>query len=575
MPRSSPASVSVSHALLPQTEDVFVQAKGGILISPDQLAHVERAYTKATRSRDRRGPGSLAGQRHGVSWRVGFIVFGVLFMIGLGGAGYYMLQRTKPLSSYGSLFPQSDDLAVSSKKPEVTLDDYSSGLNEFSRTFQQPDADRDGDGLTEEQENEQGTDPLNADTDDDGYTDGEEVKNGYPPTIPAPIAKSMTVKTNTDAVYEQTETGLSFHYPAGTKLSAPVIVDGEIAEGTDVRFPYLKVFEISTLTDPTSPFGFIPLVSWQEARQLLDAVDVPSASLSTVKAVIPIYGDFLVGDGAKPVFLEGSVFTAASRARAYEGYYTLDEGDPQPTLARVTTFIENDRFSYQFIAFFRGKTISPADLLAQLRAGSASSDLQAAYDLYGTIIASVDIARATKPVAPVAATVPTVEPSQPSSPSSIPSSSVLSSAQEIFDTFLAKPDTTSWQNFKPARMPLSFKLPPSWYYADCGARVGLHSSSVNDFCTDQDASLVIEVSDTAPDVIAAQRVSVLQMPVSSSVVLSGLSAQRVQGKEQGNDVDLVVFARDRKTYVFSFTGASSDDLAHVDVFAGLLATLHF
>ena len=44
--------------------------------------------------------------------------------------------------------------------------------------------DIDGDGLSEEQELNYGTDPNNSDTDGDGYLDGEEVENGYNPSGP-------------------------------------------------------------------------------------------------------------------------------------------------------------------------------------------------------------------------------------------------------------------------------------------------------------------------------------------------------------------------------------------------------
>ncbi|HSD12437.1 MAG TPA: L,D-transpeptidase family protein [Patescibacteria group bacterium] len=45
-----------------------------------------------------------------------------------------------------------------------------------------PDADTDGDGLTDREETDiYKTDPAKADTDGDGYPDGQEVRNGYSP----------------------------------------------------------------------------------------------------------------------------------------------------------------------------------------------------------------------------------------------------------------------------------------------------------------------------------------------------------------------------------------------------------
>jgi len=49
------------------------------------------------------------------------------------------------------------------------------------------DLDTDGDGLTNDQEVDYGTDPKNPDSDGDGFKDGEEVKNGYNPYGPGKL----------------------------------------------------------------------------------------------------------------------------------------------------------------------------------------------------------------------------------------------------------------------------------------------------------------------------------------------------------------------------------------------------
>lgn len=55
----------------------------------------------------------------------------------------------------------------------------------FAAACAVPDADADGDGLTDAEEAELGTDPARPDTDGDGYRDGDEVAEGSDPRDPA------------------------------------------------------------------------------------------------------------------------------------------------------------------------------------------------------------------------------------------------------------------------------------------------------------------------------------------------------------------------------------------------------
>lgn len=87
--------------------------------------------------------------------------------------------------------------------------------------------DSDGDGLTDEEEVELGTDPFDDDTDDDGITDGNEVDLGTDPTDP---------DTDGDGILDGTEIGLT--EPQGDDTDTGEFVPDE---------------DPSTTTDPTDP----------------------------------------------------------------------------------------------------------------------------------------------------------------------------------------------------------------------------------------------------------------------------------------------------------------------------------
>jgi gliding motility-associated-like protein len=93
-------------------------------------------------------------------------------------------------------------------------------------------ADCDGDGLTNQREKELGTDPLNADTDGDGVPDGVEVTDGTDP-----LDASKYKDTDGDLVpnfvetAEGTATGNSLNYKDSDKDGVPDYI--ELRDGTD------------------------------------------------------------------------------------------------------------------------------------------------------------------------------------------------------------------------------------------------------------------------------------------------------------------------------------------------------
>lgn len=88
------------------------------------------------------------------------------------------------------LVPNPGLLDRQAPQPEEPLDDpVSRALRGDAEEGAEPPAppvspDTDGDGLTDLQEQQLGTDPNNPDTDGDGFNDGDEVQAGYNPLGP-------------------------------------------------------------------------------------------------------------------------------------------------------------------------------------------------------------------------------------------------------------------------------------------------------------------------------------------------------------------------------------------------------
>ena len=133
----------------------------------------------------------------------------------------------------------------------IDIDTGNDGINDETDTDEDTDpsnSDSDGDGIDDETEIENGTDPSNADTDGDGVEDGTEIENGTDPT---------NADTDGDGLDDGTEDSIGTD-PTNADSDGDGIDDGtEVGNGTDPSTPFVAeegVWELSglTVTDVTA-----------------------------------------------------------------------------------------------------------------------------------------------------------------------------------------------------------------------------------------------------------------------------------------------------------------------------------
>ena len=157
-------------------------------------------------------------------------------------------------------------------------------------------ADSDNDGLSDELENRYGSNPFSADTDGDGYLDGEEVKNGYSPTSPAGLGKSVVTavsgQTDTDTDSDGLSNSDESKYgsnPNNPDTDADGYLDGvEVKNGYSPTMPVPK--QTPKLTSQTG--GASPVIKDNnELTELLKSTGYQASLPQVADAKIKVYAN--------------------------------------------------------------------------------------------------------------------------------------------------------------------------------------------------------------------------------------------------------------------------------------------
>lgn len=162
---------------------------------------------------------------------------------------------TAEIDGDGNVIVTPDEGAEEGAEVVVTISGPDGDLDTVTVTvLDSGDEDSDGDGLTDDEEADLGTDPNNPDTDGDGVTDGDEIAGGTDPNTPeapespAPLespsgspsaspSATASATATASAMSSEAPTEAPSATPTETPADAPAWGDGDTTPGGQVLIP--------------------------------------------------------------------------------------------------------------------------------------------------------------------------------------------------------------------------------------------------------------------------------------------------------------------------------------------------
>lgn len=185
--------------------------------------------------------------------------------------------------------------------------------------------DWDGDGLTDLEEFNEGTDPTDTDTDDDGLTDSEELSGSANTAFANAPTDPLVADSDGDGLSDGDEVNGTTNLFDGAPTN-PAAADSDLDGFTDSEEQYYGLFDPNTLASNPGTATELSVLLYQEAFN--GTAGSPVAEVTDIDTA-----------GATPAGLDGAYFDLYDSSGLIRVWYNVDSGSVAPDDAGGTAFL--------------------------------------------------------------------------------------------------------------------------------------------------------------------------------------------------------------------------------------------